>query len=578
MLMMMSSPSRRGGPGRFSAASGLLLLLAVSPRPAGARPFQGQETPPPATAPGTTEKLPTPPVPSPTPGAEKTVPPPPAPGEAPGSEAPPKTGDERPALPPPADASKSEDVPPPQAPESRLGRWSDYIEKEISTAWRSLAQGPAPQAKLTEAVNQIGLDFLKRITGEEQVSLNEADKDLLNSLSLKVVIGKQAAGVPANPSPAPPDKAVPPAPAGDAPAPGGLPGMASPDAGEMAAPPDLSAAPDSPQNAPIRNMIFDQLKKGLTDFQSTLPADSDPAAVRQALEKKAANLVTQFIPPPFGIFREPAEKLMTGLVEELVTKVGNRKKQNEPQADGAPEPAKPEEKVGQDANKDVNIPGEPKRPSDSKIAIEEVNKLRRTLAETDENIRKEKPDTTPDDRKAQLLTELDKKIKLNPKIRDTITEADRKYFAELVNAIVFGKSRLDSIRDEIEKSLDQFDLELVQQGVVKDKDREDGLRKKITDWLKDKKKIAYDDLPPLDKEQIEKQIGEAMDKQFKVAGGTPEKPQTTATLGGLTLPWNLITPQVTPMTTGVPLFVRPAGFHPFHHHLWKQGTGYYLFR
>jgi hypothetical protein len=224
---------------------------------------------------------------------------------------------------------------------------------------------------------------------------------------------------------------------------------------------------------------------------------------------------------------------------------------------------------------DSGVSGSVTPPPGFAVPQATIDQVQRILSNSDRNYRGQNPAASPEDRKKNLLTVLDGILKANPKVRNLKADELKFFNTTLVDSIIYGKPQLEGMRADIAKALDQFDLELLQQGTTADRDRADGLRKRLITWLADKKGVQYDRLGAPDKELIENEIGAAMDREFTVAGGSSSKP---ATGGGniLTIPSNLVSPGVMSVT-GYPALLLPR-CHLFNHRPWGYGTTYAIDR
>ena len=343
----------------------------------------------------------------------------------------------------------------------------------------------------------------------------------------------------------------------------------------------------SPSEQAAPGQLLEKLKSTLDDAKKNLGDNLGSEDMRKKLlslaEETAVKLPASLI--PFGIGKEPAEKLTRVLVDGAIKRVMSRggsqdgQTTQSPAPDGknptiSPQTSQVEPKASKPDDTGLKIEGASPLPIDSKIPIEEAQKVLRKLYNSHQRYVEQNPSSSKEDQKKSLDEELEDDLKLNKVIRPVLTPADRDWFHDQITAIVYGKSRIEPIRDEISKKLDEFDLDLLKSSVTDEAGRADGLLKKATEWLKVQKQI--DRLLPQELEELKNLIGEAMKKPFGVAGGN-----TQTTVGGLLQLQNLITPQLTTpimTTTGTPLIMVPGAWQPLHHHHWRGGRSSIVIR
>jgi hypothetical protein len=319
-------------------------------------------------------------------------------------------------------------------------------------------------------------------------------------------------------------------------------------------------APDDPQFAPIKGVLFAELEKKLTDFGSTLDPGSGSADIRQKLEGQMTSMLTSFIPAPLFFLKKPAEALLKGVVESLVTKIASGQR---------PQSLSEGKQTSSEGKETITPPTEPgvampKRPGNSKIPDDLDGDLRQAAVNTKRVAVMKDPKTSPDDLKKLLRTKLDGMLKLEG--LTPLSGLDDAYITSLVAAVASPGSTIKPILDDLEKQLDQFNLDVLGRGIAVRTDRQAEILKLITAWLKDNKQINFDQLPPGDSESI-------LDLIAKVTRKSPDN--VTSAGGGaggtITLPGNLTFPNLG-SAIAVPLIMRP-GCHLFNRSSLRAGSG-----
>jgi hypothetical protein len=295
-------------------------------------------------------------------------------------------------------------------------------------------------------------------------------------------------------TPAPP-KAVPPAapgPAAPAASPSGTDGSLAP-----------QAAPDSEQMAPVKSVLFDKLTKKFTDAAGKIAPGTSSADVRTMLESQVSALVSSTIPIP--ILRPAAEKLVSGLIESAVAKIG----------------------AGQSITPDTTnaggvTPGTtadtgmPPLPQSSTIPAEKVDTMRQLLVNSKATFTKANKDIPLDQLKTKLLAEAEKYL-VNIDVKVPLQGDDKTWLNKFVDWVASPTSIIKPIQDEVEKALDQLAGEALQNGVTTN--RAPDLLNRLTGWLKDKKSIEFGKLPAGDQESLKTLVDKVVGKAITGPGG-----------------------------------------------------------
>ena len=241
------------------------------------------------------------------------------------------------------------------------------------------------------------------------------------------------------------------------------------------------------------------------------------------------------------------------MIDSLVTKI-------------APGPASQTSSEKAEANTPPTDPGValPKRPSDSKIPDDLDGDLRQAAVNTKRVALLKEPKTSQDDLKKLLRARLDGMLKLEN--LTPLSGPDEAYITSLVAAVASPGSTIKPILDELEKQLDQFNVDVLGRGIAVRTDRQAEILKLITAWLKDNKQINFDQLPPGDSESVLDLIAKVTRKSpdnVTIGGGSGSG--TNTLLGNLTFP-NLGS------AVGVPLIVKP-GCRLFNRSSLRAGSG-----
>ena len=328
----------------------------------------------------------------------------------------------------------------------------------MAAKWTELGQDPARQQTFESYVQRLGQGFLSRIQGRTDPELAAADNVFLLKLELKVVT-------------AAPGTTVAPKVVTDV---AGRAGAASQSA--SSSPTEEQMSP-SEQAAP--GQLLEKLKSTLDDAKKNLGDNLGSEDMRKKLlslaEETAVKLPASLI--PFGIGKEPAEKLTRVLVDGAIKRVMSRggsqdgQTTQSPAPDGknptiSPQTSQVEPKASKPDDTGLKIEGASPLPIDSKIPIEEAQKVLRKLYNSHQRYVEQNPSSSKEDQKKSLDEELEDDLKLNKVIRPVLTPADRAWFHDQITAIVYGKSRIEPIRDEISKKLDEFDLDLLKSSVT----------------------------------------------------------------------------------------------------------------
>jgi hypothetical protein len=431
--------------------------------------------------------------------------------EASGSRTPPL-----PATSPPDDTAKSQtpagDVPtkaqpdgvPPKASEpgtaaktsSQLEARKAVLRDLLAYDYAALKQDPDRKTKfkqkaLERAKQMLGLNLDATLTPEDRSFVLELAYDLgddsvvAGTSAVRRPTAQPAGAVPTPPTPAEPTRKQ------DAP-----PERQAGPTGDQGA----QYAPTSEQYAPIRNALFDSLTKKLTDFGSKLDPSSSSTDIRSALQKQVTSMLGDALPPPFSIFKQPAENMLNGLVETLATKISSGDKV-----------APPDSTATADAKgSTAGVTGMPTLPKNSAISASVLDTLVQRLVNTKKNIFKKNADIALDQLKTRLKADAEAHLDAND-VKTPLNKTDDDFINQVVDAVASPTSVIKPMLDELEKALDQLNIEALSAGVTTD--RAADLLKRITAWLKDKKQINFDQLPPADQELIKDLVDKVVAKQ-----------------------------------------------------------------
>ena len=464
----------------------------------------------------------------------------------------------------PANESKAE-----TATGSRLGPWKNILQELLKIEAAKLSKGPQRKEEFKKKGVELGQEILSksqpgaRLGAEDKALLLELIYDLSPEAPPEappVVAAAVRSAAPGAAEPVPP----PPAPGYPAPVPAAAPAAL---AGPLAQPGGTQVqqfAPDDPQFAPIKSLLFTNLEQRLKDFGSTLKPGSSSAEIRDALERQMASLITSFIPPPLSFLRTPAETVLKGVIESIVNKIAAG--QGQPPK---PPPSTETTEPGTTATK----PGTPmpKRTVDSKISDLLDADLRQAAANTRTKILEKDPKTSQEDLQKKIREVIDRI--LVPEGLTPLPSLDEKYITDLAAAFASPDSQIKPILDELEKQLDQFNIDVLGKGIAVRTDRQDEILKLTKAWLKDKKQINFDELLPGDSELIINLIARVTRKgpqNVTITGGGGSAGGAGA--GIISLPGNVTFPNLG-SGIGVPVLVTP-GCHLFHKNWLGGGSGY----
>ncbi len=467
-------------------------------------------------APQGSAALPTPPLPGP---AGETRP---ATSQEPAAKAPTKTqGD--------AGATQSNEPAPASGGTSRLNRSKDILKVLLKFELAALQGDPGRNAKFKKIAEDRGAQQIAAL----QAGGDLAPVDRAFVLELAYDVLTDAAPVPVAPAERSlPGTHQPPTPVPPAPNPGAV---AAPAAAAPSAAPDGSqapqAAPDSPQLAPVKNFLFGQLTNQLMGAASKIAPGTSSADVRKNLESQASAMIASAIPIP--MLRPAAEKLMSGLIESAVAKIGaGQSVTPDTTTAGGGTPSTPGTSAGGVTPGTTADTGMPPLPQSSTIPANAVDSMRQLLVNSKANFTKANKDIPLDQLKTKLLAEAEKYL-VNIDVKVPLSGDDKTWLNKFVDWVASPTSIIKPIQDEVEKALDQLAGEALQKGVTTD--RAPDLLNRLTGWLKDKKSIEFGKLPAGDQESLKTLVNKVVAKSITGAGGQTNQNNTTTVVPGQVL-------------------------------------------